>query len=173
MADREQAAGESAAAATAAAKAAVTAITDLLDQLVPPEDVEIVDVYGGRHRLRARLPARAQVLVLRHLEAVFSADVGEDLRQTLQTRGYGAALALVARAAANEDVLAGLARAFAAAHPSALAEARSRAVDQPVTDAADLFGVEEMAAALLPFFLAPLRRMAGVLREMLATPPAR
>lgn len=157
--------------AAAGARAAVTAISDLLDQLVPPETVEISDVFGGRHVLRGRLPARSQVLVVRQMEAVFAAEVGAEIRAAVGSGGYGAALVLLARAAADERVLGGLASAFATAHPAAVAraEAAARASGETaIRDAADLFGVEEMAAAILPFCLAPLRRMAGVMRDLLA-----
>jgi len=163
---------------TAQARSAVAAIGELLEQLVPPETVVIRDVYGGEHYLRARIPARAQVLVMRHLEAIASKSVGAEIRDAVrgQGGGIGAAVFAIVRAAGEDDVMRGVAQAFACAHPSALFAAKKNAQMQEPTcdtsrmDAADLFGVEEMATALVPFCLALLRRLATLAGEMLAPP---
>lgn len=168
---------QSTASVTDQARSAVAAIAELLDQLVPPESVVIRDVYGGEHHLRARIPARAQVLVMRHMEAIATREVGSEIRDAARGKGGGAVAAAVfamVRAAGEEDVMRGIAQAFAVAHPTALAMAKRAAemqepgLDVSRLDAADLFGVEEMATALIPFFLALLRRLAALAGEMLA-----
>jgi hypothetical protein len=161
--------------AVQAARDALDSIRALFEHLVPPESVVVRDVFGSEHPLRARLPARAQILVLRQLDALSSEDATEIRSQLTPGAGMAAVVLAVARAAAKESVMAALAHAFEAAHPGAVRAARERARQEGIEakDAADLFGAEEMVAGLLPFSLGLLRRLVGLLSEMApAKPPA-
>lgn len=151
------------------ARDALDTIRSLFDQLVPPENVVVVDVFGGEHRLRP-FSARAQIVVMRKLEALLKTDVGAD---SVASGNIRTIVAGIVNAVSNEAAIAAIAEAFTAAHPAAVKGAMKTAAshEAPANDAADLFGIEEMVAGLAPFFLGLLRRLVGLLGETLQPAP--
>lgn len=161
----------SATAPATTAREALDQLRALFDTLVPPDAVEVVDVFGNRHPLRGRLPARSQIMVMQQLDRIASTESGLDVSALVaSTRGGGlpAVIRVVIRAATEAGVLDGIAQAFEVAHPQAVAEARrlGGAEGARAINAADLFGVEEMAAGLVPFCIALAKRFATMAAEM-------
>jgi hypothetical protein len=142
-------------------KKSLSDMRKIIDTMVPPKTVEVVDVLGNEYRLPGAVSARVQVEILRVVEglstlpagALFSGSVGD-------TKGLVAMLSILAR---EPLVLAALAEAFGLAHPAALTKALAavRAEGIEANDAADAFAVEEIVAALVPLFVRLAKRGAS------------
>ena len=129
-------------------------LRQLFSTLVPPETIELRDAFGGVHKVRSALPARAQIRVMQQLDALLAARIDTSALALVAQGGgvEGVATALISLAQ-QPAVLDGLAAAFTAAHPSVVAQAieAGRAVGVEVADAADAFPAEELVAGLVPF----------------------
>lgn len=139
----------------------------LFATLVPPDEVEIEDAFGGRYTVRAVLPARRQIVVMRKIEGLLSIDAEIGALATSGAGIEGIASAIVSLAS-NEAVLDGVAAAFEAAHPTVVATARERAreaglSEEEVAHPGDLFSIEELVGGLLPFFLRLAAKIVGIL----------
>jgi hypothetical protein len=143
---------------------AAKGLHDLFATLIPPEEIEIADVFGGEYRVRAVLSARRQIVVMRKIEGLLSVDA--DIGALTGSGIDGIAGALVALAS-NEVVLDGISEAFEAAHPTVVASARARAIEAGLAPSeaehpADLFAIEELVGGLLPFFVRLVAKMIGL-----------
>lgn len=152
------------------ARAAMDSLRDLLVTLDPPSDVMLKDAFGGEHKVRSVVPARAQVRAMGELEKLASMPGGQGLQEFAQAaRGSGmqAAIQMLVRAATNEAVLDGLCAAFTHAHPQAVAAAQKQAAAAGVTatHVADLFPVEEVVAGLVPFLIRLVSRLVGLVTK--------
>lgn len=138
----------------------------LLDVLDPPSEIVVTDRFGATHNLTASISARQQIKILREFERVKELPVAGEVA-SLDSAGGNIAGALVTLAS-DPDVLAGLARAFTIAHPRAYGEASAKAIDlrQEYEDAADLFGIEELVAGLVPLFGRLVHRSAGAIQAL-------
>jgi hypothetical protein len=132
----------------------------LLERLVPPETVELADVYGNKYTVRPVLSARRQIAVLRHAEKLMNLAAGTVDGMTFDVGNIGA---ILIRLADNERVLDVLCDAFEAAHPQVVIHARSVA-ESDENHVADLFPVEEIVGGLVPFCV----RLATKLLDMAA-----
>jgi hypothetical protein len=156
---------------------AVDQLRGLFDTLVPAATVTISDGFGGQHVVRGVLVARAQVLVMRHLETLAEAKIPESARRSALAGGLGDVAGLVIRLASDPEVLRALSEAFAVAHPAAVraAEQNARAlgIDLPATpDPSDLFPIEEIVAGLAPFALRLAKRALDTVAQVTANPAA-
>jgi hypothetical protein len=152
---------------------AAKGLRDLFATLVPPDEIEIEDVYGGRYVERAVLPARRQIVVMRKIEALLALD-GDVGAITLGGSGAEGIVNALVSLASNEKVLDGLSAAFEAAHPSVVASARERARSTGVSEAdsthpADLFAIEELVGGLLPFFVRLVAKMIDLFGTVIGT----
>lgn len=143
----------------------------LLETLVPPDHVMVADAFGGIHQAPGLLPARAQIRVMRKVEALLEIDIDTNaLTEIAGDGGVSAIAGTLIRLASREEVLDALADAFKAAHPgivkaaAEMAEASGAELDKN-PHPADLFPIEELVAGLLPFFL----RLAGKVVSLMAT----
>ncbi|MBU6287597.1 MAG: hypothetical protein KGS10_05490 [Chloroflexi bacterium] len=161
-----------AADAASKTKAALDGIRDLFETLVPPATLQISDVYGNTYTVRGRIPARTQILVMRELDRLMEVQVDPAMGQAL-AGGIAGAVRAVVTACSDPRVLSALVEAFAVAHPGAVESALgvARANGDPANDAADVFGLEEMAAALLPFFVALAKRTSTTLASAVPSAP--
>jgi hypothetical protein len=148
---------------------AAKGLHDLFATLVPPEEIEICDVFGGEYRVRAVLPARRQIVVMRQIEALLAVDANVGALAGSGVEGIAGALVALA---SNEVVLDGISSAFAAAHPAVVASARARAIEAGLdrSDAehpADLFAIEELVGGLVPFFVRLVAKMIDLFGAMI------
>ena len=141
----------------------------LFDTLEPPDRITINDILGNSYSVRGVLPARAQIIVVQHLQRLWDNEVST----AALTSGDAATIAgVVMQLAINEGVLDGLSEAFAVAHPGAVEGARQAAKADGLdsTHPADLFAIEEMVAGLVPFFVRFVARAAGLVSAVIPTP---
>lgn len=144
----------------------------LLDKLVPPREVVVTDLAGNEYRVPGVVSARRNVEVIRHLQAVLAepavARAVGGLDEILAGGDLAESILHVVGIVASPEVVDHLARAFATAHPEALAGAQRAYVTgaggvyvpgaRDLPDAADLFAVEELAAGLVPLFVGLAKR---------------
>lgn len=145
------------------------AIRELLDTLIPPGDTEIEDALGNVYRISTRLPARAEVMVIREIEALADLDVDPAAFRT------GSAPNLIRRMiglATDPRVLDALCHAFEIAHPRTVARAREAAYAAGTVTApgevSDLFGLEAIVSGLIPFVARLLRRALDLIERVTA-----
>lgn len=152
---------------------AVDSLRGLFDTLVPPATLTITDGFGGSHVVRGVLVARAQVMVMRHLEALAEAQIPDSVRRGVLSGGMGDVAAVVVRLASDPDVLRALSEAFSVAHPGAVKaaqeNARAAGIDLPPNpDPSDLFPIEEIVAGLAPFALRLAKRALDTIGQVTA-----
>lgn len=162
---------------------ALTSIRELFAVLSVPDRIEVVDTLGNTYSLRARIPARAQIRVMQEVDRLASQEAGGVDIAAISARAAGGGargvMGAVIALTTQPGVLETLAFAFELSHPEAVAAARA-AYELAVPSSAprtlgalDLFGVEELAAGVVPFFLLLGRRLATIASEMMASPPER
>lgn len=153
----------------------------LLDTLVPPETVEVTDITGAKHRLRANLPAAVETKIMRRLEGVKLPDMsglGSDLAKgsTDPQAAIGATVDALVKVLGDQAILEVVSDCFAMAHPRALAtaEANVRAdadasaylPDGPVS-ASDLFSLADIVSGIIPFAMRAARRIGTTAASLL------
>ena len=152
--------------------AAVEALRSLFDTLVPPKTITLLDALGNEYTARGSLPARAQIIVMQHLQRLWEADATA-LQVESTGNGVADAVSAVVAMAADPVTLDGICAAFAAAHPRLLKAASDALVAEgfdATDDPAELFPLEELVAGLLPFFIRFAARAANLLEQVTETP---
>ncbi len=141
-------------------KSQVETIRDVLNALIPPDNVTITDVFGTEHKLSSAISARRQVKIMRELENIKDIDIN-DIKVADMTPQvmFNILLNLVS----NEVIFCTLCKCVEIAYPSLLtklvnkanAESYEYEADLPV---ADLLPIEEVVALLVPLSLRIARR---------------
>lgn len=137
----------------------------MFEGLVPPDDVLVTDAAGNQHRLRGSVAARAQIRIMRELQSVTQAFYG--------LQGDRPLMAALIDLATDERVADALARAFEVAHPQQTHAAIAAVMgsSEPsdpgfIPNALDAFGIEEIVAGLVPFFVRPVARARELMTSM-------
>ena len=137
-------------------------IEELLNKLVPANDVVIKDCWGTEIRLPSALPARRQIRVFRIFKKIAE---HESISKALEGAGDGleasSIIDIILAVAGDEEVSGLIGEAFAQAHPDAL----------DGKDPLDVLPVEEIVAGLLPFFVRFLQRGVAAIGSMTPTTP--
>lgn len=145
-------------------------LTKMLETLVPPTTVTVVDVYGNDYEATAVCSARAQIQILRKFEELQTLPaIANQLGDDIAIGDVGSIANLIVRVASDPVVLSGVASAFEIGHPKIYTQALKAAKKnglKEVEDAADLFPIEELVAAVLPLFLRLLRKSAGAINAL-------
>jgi len=158
--------------AVASAKDALTELQSLFATLVPPDKIEIEDALGNKYNVRARLPARSQIVILGHIESLMEVVVPQSVSESdAITRDLATMLIGLAK---DEKVLDGLCEAFGYAHPNtvkaahkaAAADAKGGGYGIDSDHPADLFGVEDIVAGLVPFLIRFASRAANLVSQV-------
>lgn len=156
----------------------------LLDDLVPPSSIEVEDITGAKHALRANLPAAAEVRIIRRLEGIKLPDLSEigDRISKGQRGGVtqdtiAGMVDGIARVAGDEAVLNVVADCFTMAHPRAVADATENAqADEDAAQylpakgkpsAVDLFSLADLVAGVVPFGLRAANRIGSTAASLL------
>ena len=134
----------------------------LIDVLVPPSTIEIVDAFGNEHKLVSAVPARSQIQIFRIAEELQKSDAVAEVIKNGLGDGTGSIAGALMYLGADPHVMSCLAEAFEVAHPLAFAQACESAAELgiDVEDAADCFAVEELVSAIVPLFLRLVKRTA-------------
>jgi len=134
-------------------------IQGILETLVPPENIEITNIFGDKFTVSGVCSARKQIKILRQIDKI--RELGSDLEIEGSVSGFINGIVLLA---SNEDILGILSQVFGDTYPKEL-ELSKKAAKKNKVDfeegkfaSADLFPLEEMAAAIVPLFIRLARR---------------
>lgn len=143
---------------------ALAQMQELFSTLVPPDKIMIEDALGNQYHVKSRMPARSQIILMRHIGALMDINVPASIVGT----GAGDLAGMLIGLAQNEQVLDGLCEAFSYAHPGAVAEAaaKAKAIAVESTHPADLFSIEDIVAGLVPFLIRFAARAANLMSQM-------
>jgi len=154
----------------------------LLNELIPPKVIEVEDITGTVHLLRASLPASVEVKVVRKLEELSKAadlngalqavsDASENSAREATAVGIDQLLALLG----NDELLAVASECFEAAHPLAVRKAIENARADKVSaehlpeepTAKDVFGMADLVSGIVPFALLAGRKIGRTIQAFL------
>lgn len=155
----------------------------LLNDLVPPKVVEVEDVTGATHRLRASLPAAVETRVVRKLEELSKlADFGgalqtvKDASDSSTQEAAAAGIDQLLHMLGNDELLDVATECFTAAHPMAVRKAIENArADEEMAQylpegepsAKDVFSLADLAAGIVPFALLAGRKIGRTIQAFL------
>ena len=135
---------------------ALNQLKSLMDTLVPPEELEITDIFGETYTVSTVVSARSQVKIIRELEQV------KDIELGLADFANMDVPSMIFKVAGNEQLMEMMCRCLKLAFPVVVAKTEAKAKQQGVPfedpSPADLFGLEEVVAAIIPLFLRVARR---------------
>jgi hypothetical protein len=148
--------------------ASLDAWKQLIETLIPPDQLAVKDVAGGTYVVIPKLPARIEMRLIQKLTEIASLPASAGLKAKFlamgQTKGrggqVGAMLDIAGQLVAhNDEILTILGEAFAIAYEDTVAEALAnvrekrpkllKGIEHPT--AADIFEVAELLAAIVPF----------------------
>lgn len=134
-------------------------IRELLLDLVPEAGglVKWGDIAGNRYSAPGVLGARKQTVLLEMLR-----EEAGPLAAALQEVAKGGGLAGLMMLVADARTLEALHHAFSVLHPEAIKQARQLQQAPENADAMDLFGIEDMLVAVVPFFARPVAVLLGM-----------
>ena len=139
----------------------------LMEMLVPPTSITVVDIFGETYEVPSAIPARAQIKVIRVLESIKDLPVANqiNLDEGLNGPAIGKIILTLAQ---DARVMAALAESFELAHPAPFAATKQRADTEgtPYEDAADLFPIEEIVGALVPLFVRLAQKAGAAVRGL-------
>lgn len=143
-------------------KDAAEGIKNLMETLVPPDDVTITDIFGTEYQVSTKISARSQIKIIRELEKCSDIDLGVDSVQELSIP------TLIFKVAGNEDLLNMVGHCMKIAYPIIVSNAEQIATEKGVSfeepSAVDLFSVEEVVSAIIPLFLRVAKKTGSVIQ---------
>ena len=135
---------------------ALDQLKSLMDTLVPPDNLEITDIFGETYKVSTNISARSQVKIIRELEQVKDMELGLGDLTNLDVPS------VVFKVAGNEQLMIMMCTCLQLAFPAVVANTEAKAKKKKVPfeqpSPADLFGLEEVVSAIIPLFLRVARR---------------
>lgn len=140
---------------------ATDTMKSLITALVPPDEIEISDIFGDTHNLPATCSARSQIKIMRILEKIKDVELPEGV--SLQALDVGSIVKLLGSLVTNDVVFEAVCQCAELAHPRLIKKLVARAEAEeyeydPELPVADLFPIEEAIAMIVPLFLRIARR---------------
>jgi len=134
-----------------------------LEKLVPPDTLDISDIYGNSYTLPTAISARSQIKVIR---------VFEDLMEKIDKTKFvvpdpvtmPALLKALLIVSSDELVIESIEKCFGLAHPKVLKSALKGYGKGG--SAADVFSIEELLSGVVPLFIRLLRRGTSLITKM-------
>ena len=134
---------------------------ELINILVPPDEISVTDIFGKTHHLPSSCSARAQIKIIREFEAIKDLPVAENAMSSVSANsGMAGVVSALVSVATDPQVLGTIASSFGLAFPATVAEVKKTAADAGLEfeDAADLFAIEELVSAIIPLCFRPMQR---------------
>ena len=150
---------------------ATDTIKNIIENLVPPDEILIVDVWGEEHKLPATCSARSQIKIMRIFEDLKDITLPENLAIDAEALSIKDFVGLLGKLITNDYVFESVCRCAQLAHPKLIAELKAKAESQNMdideaTPAGDLFPIEEVITMIVPLFLRIARRGAQAIQKM-------
>lgn len=139
-------------------------ISLFLERLVPPEKIEIEDIFGNIYSLPTSISARSQIKVIRVFEGMMEK---VDRTKFKFPDPINAATLLTAfiNISSDDTVMNSIETCFKVAHPKVLKKALSK-FDGKSGSAADVFSIEELLSGVVPLFIRLIRKGTGVMAKI-------
>lgn len=153
-----------------------SALRQLIDTLVPPKEIRVVDVTGAEHVCPAAIPARlqsratAKLMEILDLPATSASMKGLSGMETASPAEQIQAILGVAKTLmGNEQVLDLVAEVVGIAFPAVIqaATTEAKALGINVKNAADLFEIDQLIGLLSPFIVRLLVGMRDQMAKLL------
>jgi len=141
-------------------------LKSFLEDLVPPSTTVIADVFGNEYELISSISARKQIKILREFDKI------EEIKG-VEFKDEDNILQTIVKVASNEDYLNILCRCFSMAHGKVLQSAKESADKESYEYEdgefmpADLFSLEELAAAIIPLFIRLAKRTSQAIDKIM------
>ena len=144
-------------------------ITNILNVLVPPENITITDVFGDEHNVPSTTSARAQIKIMRLLETIKDVQVDDSI--TLEVASVNDIVSVLGKLIMNETVFDVICKSAQLAHPKLVKKLVEKAKDEDVDfeedmPLADLLPIEEVISIIVPLFLKIARRTGQAINKL-------
>lgn len=139
-----------------AEQADVRGLTDLLETLVPPKNIEIEDVFGNVYKVSSSVSARNQILIMREFDKIKNMETDAEIN--LDT--MPAIIQSMISVATEENIFEGLCTCFGHAHKKVVSQAieHAKKEGEELTHVGDLFAIEEIVSGIIPLFIRLARK---------------
>ncbi len=150
-------------------KDATDTIKDLLENLLPPDEIKVSDVFGDDHLLPATCSARSQIKIMRLLEGIKDLELPEGIDTTAM--GVQDIVAILKTLVTNETVFEVVCKCAELAHPKLIKKVQEKAKLEDLDydtalPVADLFPIEEVIAMIVPLFLRIAKRTGQAIQKV-------
>lgn len=140
-------------------------LTDLIEKLVPPKKVEVLDIFGNSYEKPTVLSARKQIKVVREFEKAVAYIQDFEVSKEL---GAAQIVDILVRAATDDNVLHHFCNCFTVAYPDVVKNsseyAKERSIEIETSDPVlDLFSIEDIIGSLVPLFIRLVKKVGGAI----------
>jgi hypothetical protein len=140
----------------------------LINTIVPPTSLKVIDLSGGEHNCSAALSARVQSRGIAALLEIMDTSISDAVTPLLSSGGDAPAdqiekmFKVIHRIASDEAVLVKLSKVVDVTYPSVIRSAAANLKEKGIgvpdsASACDLFEVDQLIALLSPFVLRLLK----------------
>ena len=142
-------------------------LMEMLEKLVPPEKIEIIDIFGNTFHKPSVLSARKQIKVVREFEKVISLLKTEDIK----IENNSDIIDFLVKSGTKEDVLIGLGQCFHIAFPDVVNNSKQYAKEREIEieeecPTIDLFSLEDIVGAIVPLFIRLAKKLVGAITSL-------
>lgn len=142
-------------------------LLSLIEKLVPPDNIVILDIFGNEYKKPSVLSARKQIKVVREFEKVI-AHISES---EFTAQNSSQVIDFLIRASTDETVLDHLASCFLLAFEDVVEKSIEYAnkkkievdSDSPVID---LFSLEDIVGSIVPLFIRLAKKLVGAIAHL-------
>ena len=140
-------------------------LTDLIEKLVPPKKIEVLDIFGNSYEKPTVLSARKQIKVVREFEKAITHIQDFEVSKEL---GAAQIIDILIRSATDDNVLHHFCNCFTIAYPEVVklssAYAKERSIDIEANDPVlDLFAIEDIIGSIVPLFIRLVKKVGGAI----------
>lgn len=142
-------------------------LLELLTQLVPPDTIEILDIFGNSYKKPSVLSARKQIKVVREFEKAISYISEQDFK----IENNAQIIDVLIKSATDERVLEHLSTCFSHAFPDVVERTIEYAIDQKIDldndfPILDVFSLEDLIGAIVPLFIRLAKKLSGAISAL-------
>jgi hypothetical protein len=139
-----------------AEQAEVRGLTDLLETLVPPKNIEIEDIYGNMYKVSSSVSARNQILIMREFDKIKNMDTDAEINLDNMPNIIKSMISI----ATEENIFEALCSCFSHAHKKVVLKSieYSKKEGDSLDHVGDLFAIEEIVSGIVPLFIRLARK---------------
>ncbi|MGI9554834.1 MAG: hypothetical protein ACR2M6_02565 [Vampirovibrionia bacterium] len=142
-------------------------LLEILNKLVPPDTIEIIDIFGNTYKRASVLSARKQIKVVREFEKVI-AHISES---DFNVENNSQIVDFLIKSATDEKVLEHMSICFGHAFPNVVERSVSYAIDEKIEldndfPILDVFSLEDIVGAIVPLFIRLAKKLSGAISSL-------